>query len=188
MPRNIYCWHEPEHDAIKVGAGENGNGRMDDYAAERGLTPDPDTLRAFNVPMGFDVLLIERHCHELLIKQGMKRFPGNVTELFRLNTTYVEAADMVERMVEHCIDCFKSGSEIDHDKVKHVHEPIYRHSLGPMYASREEWEAACDRAAAERVVVSSSSNRLAISTQFGEVDNYYDALMAQWGRKPTPRL
>ena len=159
MPRNIYCWHEPEHDAIKVGVGENGNSRMDGYAAERGLNPDRKTLRTFDVPVGFDVLLIEKHCHELLIKQGMKRFPGNVTELFRLKTSYDEAASLVQGMVAHCIDCFRSGSEIDYDKVKHGHEPI-----------------------------SSSSNRLAISTQFGEVDNYYDALMAQCGRKPTPRL
>jgi hypothetical protein len=135
MSKSIYCWHEPAQRAIKVGVGSGPHGRMVDYSREYGLQPDRKSLRVFEVPEGLDARLIEQYCHDMLIKDGLTRFPV-VSELFRLETmTYDAAAEHVMRLAEHCVDCFRRGDKVNYNYARSVttaekHEPLTPWSPG----------------------------------------------------------
>lgn len=121
MSKMIYCWHDPYQCAIKCGMTEvDSTARMTSYAYEHGLSPDNETLQSFALPNMIDARAVERHCHTMLVHNGMTRFPDSCTELFHLRGyEYSKALSMVRTMVDRCIEANRTGTE----QIDYVIEP-----------------------------------------------------------------
>jgi hypothetical protein len=101
----IYCWHEPNRAAIKVGMGADSSSRMREYAQTYDLRCDAQSLRVVKV-RGFDARIIEQQIHTYL--QGEGHMPlilnGVESELFDLNGhTYDRVAERVVNMAKNAM-------------------------------------------------------------------------------------
>jgi hypothetical protein len=106
MANYVYCWHETNYHAIKVGMTTvDPRARMDDYAKTYGLRTA--TLRTITLPPGLDASHFEDVCHTHLRKLGMKPVrhlapaSGDSTqELFELGgRSYDDAVQIVADLV-----------------------------------------------------------------------------------------
>ena len=100
---NVYAYHVPALNAIKIGKGADPAARMFNYAEVHGLNPETRSLRSWYIGDDIDSRDIESLIHRRI---GLDRLRyGSTRELFNLGKlSYRKAADMVEDIVDEQAD------------------------------------------------------------------------------------
>ena len=123
---NLYCYYVKNHNAIKVGFGENSTQRMRDYSKFYNLEVDLSSLKKWKIPVSGLAQTVENSCHLALLDAGFQKHilsnedGQEAQELFHLGgASYEDALLIVAGTIDETIENIVSKLGItDHKNIE----------------------------------------------------------------------
>ena len=123
---NLYCYYVKNHNAIKVGFGENATQRMRDYSKFYNLEVELSSLKKWKIPVSGLAQTVENSCHLALLDAGFQKHilsnedGQEAQELFHLGgTSYEDALLIVAGAIDETIvNIFSKLGITDHQNIE----------------------------------------------------------------------